>query len=105
MLFETQDFERLRILGGSNSFSTFLKLPLQLFGISKKIADLTPYSIFQRLSTDLPVATNALPSEAITVRPGASIVTIVLRAMPRASFARGLAVIGITTDRTAGKSL
>ena len=78
LLFETQDFESLRILYGSNSFSTFLKLPLQLFGILQKVADLTPYRRFQELSLDLPVTTNAVPSEAITVRPAASIVTIVL---------------------------
>jgi hypothetical protein len=84
---------------------TFLKILLQLLGISQEIANLTPDRRFQELSLDLAISANAFPSEAIAVRAGASIVPIVLQAMLRPPLTSRLAVIGVTANCTAGESL
>jgi len=105
LLFETLGIQRLGGLQGGEGILAFLKIPLQFLGISQEVADLTPDGRFQELSLDLCIAANTLSSEAIAVRAGASVVSIVLPAMARASFASGLPVIGVTTDCTAGQSL
>src|SRR5215472_6630489 len=105
LLFETPGFESLGVLQGSHSRAVLLKLPLQLLGILKEIADLTPYRRFQKLSLDLPIAADALAPKAVAVRPSASIIQIILRTMAGPALASGLAIIGIPTGCTAGKSL
>jgi hypothetical protein len=105
LLFETLGLQHLGGLQGSECIVALLKIPFQLLGISQEIADLTPDRCFEELSLDLPTAANALPSEAIAVCAGAAIVLIVLQCVSRTSFASRLAVIGVTTDCAAGKSL
>ena len=55
LLFETLGLQRPGGLQGSNCIVAFLKISLQLLGISQKIADLTPDRYFQELSPDLAI--------------------------------------------------
>jgi len=105
LLFETLGLQRPGGLQGSNCIVAFLKISLQLLGISQKIADLTPDRYFQELSLDLAIGANALSSEAVAVHARAAIVPIVLQAMFRSPLASRLAVIRVATNCTAGESL
>ena len=55
-------------LQGSTSVAAFLELLLQLLWIRQKVADLTPYYCFQKLSLDLPIAANAFAPKAVAIR-------------------------------------